>query len=31
MWLALQKSGLAPEKVAPHLKRLKAAILEANK
>ncbi len=31
MWLALQKNGLAPEKAAPHLKRLKAAILEANK
>lgn len=31
MWLTLQKSGLAAEKVAPHLKRLKATILEANK
>ena len=31
MWLALQKSGLAPEKVAPNLKRLKEAILKANK
>lgn len=31
MWLALQKSGLAPEKVAPNLERLKEAILKANK
>lgn len=31
MWLALQKSGLAPEKVAPNLKRLKEAILKVNK
>ncbi len=31
MWIALQKKGLPAAKVAPHLKRLKAAILEMNK
>lgn len=31
MWLTLQKNGLASKKAAPHLERLKTAILEANK
>lgn len=31
MWLTLQKDGLPEKKVAPHLKRIKAAILNLNK
>ncbi|MDD3147063.1 MAG: hypothetical protein PHD82_07160 [Candidatus Riflebacteria bacterium] len=31
MWLTLQKNGLPVSKVAPHLKRIKAAILKLNK